>query len=191
MADLLSVQTVATRMNVTDAAALVALDNLIDAAQTTIENLTWRKLSAATTRTEFYDAGRDHIRVDHAPITGIIGLWDDAQDSPREITSHDYICDGNDQGKLWNTGKVKLWQNESHFAGDQLDVRICYVGGWTKTTLPGDLREAWIQLVQVWHDFAERNSGESANLSLTTPDAVPKPILQVIMRYSLRGIIRR
>lgn len=191
MADLLSEQEVAVRMNITDPAALATLKALIASTQTAIENLTWRSLAVATTRTEYYNAGQKFIRVDHAPITSVLGLHDDAQDSPRAISSADWVSAANDQGKNYNVGKIELWNDESSFGGDRLDVRVCYVGGWTKATLPDDLREAWIQLVQVCYDFQERNSGESANASQATPDAIPKPILQAIMRYSLRGIIRR
>jgi uncharacterized phiE125 gp8 family phage protein len=157
---------------------------LIDAAQEAIEQLTNRSLNTATTYTEYHDAGGAYIYVDRPPIVSITSLYDGAwtkgSNAAREITSSNYVTDSDDQGHNYRQGKVELCNEEGGFGGARLDAKVVYVGGWTKATLPADLRQAWIELVCYWYDEPERfhNTQGAAQ--------IPEGLFNVLRRYVLR-----
>jgi len=185
MADLLTPDDVAPFLGMDDTSADYALLNtLIDAAQETIEQLTNRTLATATTYTEYHDAGDTHIYVDRPPIVSISALydsaWDKGSNAARTIASTGYITDSDDQGANYRMGKVELCNTESTFGGGRLDAKVTYLGGWTTSTIPADLKQAWCELVAFWFDNPERFSVGANNRH------VPEPLANVIRRYTLR-----
>jgi uncharacterized phiE125 gp8 family phage protein len=185
MADLLTAAEIAPFLGteaVKDDAEFV--DTLIGAAQEAIEQITNRNLNTATTYTEYHDAGEGFIYVDRPPIVSILSLYDCAwtkgSNAAREITSTNYVTDSDDQGHNYRQGKVELCNQESSFGGSRLDAKVVYVGGWTKSTLPADLRQAWIELVCYWYNEPERF--HTANGAVQ----IPSGLFAVLRRYSLR-----
>jgi len=160
------------------------VDVLIKAAQELIEQITNRNLDAATTYTEYHDAGDTHIYVDRPPIVSITNLYDGAwpkgSDAAREITSSDYVTDSDDQCHNYRQGKIELCNEEGGFGGARLDAKVVYIGGWTKATLPADLRQAWVELVCYWYNAPERFHTANAE------DQVPAGLYNVLRRYVLR-----
>ncbi len=186
MADLLKPGDVAPFLGMDDYADDIDLLNtLIDSAQDTLEVLLNRSLATATTYTEYHDAGERYIYVDRPPIVSISTVqdqaWSKGSNAARTIESTNYITDSDDQGTNYRQGKVELCNQESAFGGTRLDALVTYVGGWTTSTLPDDLKQAWIELVCYWYDNPERHiAGAGA------AQQIPEGILNVARRYTLR-----
>jgi hypothetical protein len=190
VADLLKVETVAQYIGLSDPSPdLDLIDRLIDAAKDAIEAMTARSLATATTYTEYHDAGRAYIYVRVPPIVSITNLYDDAQTSARSIGSDDWIDDTDDSGQNYRAGKVELWNDESSFGGDRLDAKVVYVGGWTTSTIPQDLLQAWVELVSFWYNNTERTGIRSASQGGQSvqydENHIPKPLQSVFRRYSI------
>ena len=190
MADLLTVAEVARYLALGDyGEQRDTLSEMIDAAQEVIERVTWRSLALNTQRTEYYDGGGTALWTDHAPITSIIALTDDVQYSARSITLTNVIQDTDDNGDNYRKGKVELWKNEGGFGGGRLSARICYEAGWTTTTLPADLRQAWIELVAFWFNNPDRvgvRYGMAGGQSAGYENApIPTELLAVFKAYRL------
>lgn len=190
MADLLKAETVAQYIGLSDPSPdLDLIDRLIDAAKDAIEAMTARSLSTATTYTEYHDAGRAYIYVRVPPIVSITNLYDDAQTSARSIGSDDWIDDTDDSGQNYRAGKVELWNDESSFGGDRLDAKVVYVGGWTTSTIPQDLLQAWVELVSFWYNNTERTGIRSASQGGQSvqydENHIPGPLQSVFRRYSI------
>ncbi len=163
MADLLTVRTVAMHLRLDDyAPQTTLLDALIDAAQKTIEREANRSLATAAERTEYHTplviGGIGCIYVDQPPIqaTTCPVIYDDYRYSARLISSADWIRSIDDGGANYNAGKIELWNTEVAFAQDRLNVKITYTGGWTASTIPGDLLQAWVNLVAFWFENPDR-----------------------------------
>ena len=153
MADLLSVLTVAEHIGLADQDADYNLVNrLIDAAKSAFEAQCHRSLDLNTQRTEYHNGGGQWIHTNQSPITAVSHLSDSNQSSARTIASTDWITDSNDGGENYRSGMVELWNQESHFAGSRLDVKITYNAGWTATTLPDDILQGWILCVAYWYN---------------------------------------
>lgn len=190
MADLLTVAEVARYLSLGSEQGEhnTTLGEMIDAAQKVIERVTHRTLDTNTRRTEYHDGAGTWLYADEAPITEIIALTDDAQYSARSIDL-DNVVTTEDGGVNYKSGKVELWKAEGGFSGSRLGVRICYDAGWTATTLPADLRQAWIELVAFWFNNPERvglvqaaQGGESIQWQQAE---VPEELLRVFKSYYL------
>lgn len=197
MADLLTVEECARHIGIDDFSDdYTLIEDFIGGAKQAIETLTARSLATATSYTEYHDAGDTHVYVDRPPIVSVTTLYDSAwekgSNSARSISSDDWIADTDDQGENYRQGKVELCNTEGEFSGGKRDVKVTYVGGWTTSTLPQDLREAWIELVALRYNSPERigvSSESGAGVSASwDPNDIPPAQKQKIMRYSLRGI---
>jgi len=159
------------------------VNDLIDGAQAAIEGVMHRSLATATSYTERHDGGRGYIMVRRPPITAIASVTDDAQYSRRAITLTNVIGATDDAGDNWRMGCVELWKYEGQFAGGRGAAEVVYTGGWDSTTLPADLRLAWIQLVSFWHDVPEEDRGKPG-----FQQNVPAYLMQVFNRYAIQTI---
>lgn len=189
MADLLVVADVAAHLGLpSNTDQYEVIDNLIDAAQTTIERYTQRTLATNTTRTEFYDSAR-YIMVRNPPITSVNAVTDDYHYGARSITLTDLIDEDDDGGRNYEIGKIECapWGTESGFTGGRLAVQVGYDGGWTTTTLPADLRQAWIDLVCFWFNNRDRlglDLGALAGAPEKAQNAnVPRELREVFLAY--------
>ena len=152
VADLLGVEQVAAQLGLSDYDAdITLLNRLIDAAQAAFESQCHRSLDTNTQRIEYYDGGKRHVYVREAPITTVTTLQDGVQDSARTISAVDWISSDNDNGENYNVGKIELWNTESHFGGARLGVKVTYTAGWTTSTIPQEVLEAWIRCVGYWY----------------------------------------
>ena len=191
MADLLKVSDVARYLSLGNdyGEDHTTLSEMIDAAQKVIERATGRSLATNTQRTEYYDGGGRWLWVNHAPITEVHALTDDVQYSARAIDLDNVIQDTDDGGANYAMGKVELWKNEGGLGGGRLSSRIWYAAGWTTTTLPPDLRQAWIELVAFLFNNPERiglvqaaQSGETVQWQQVE---VPLELRRVFAAYRL------
>lgn len=176
-----------------DSGDTVLLQSAIDAAQSVIEQFCARDLDAYTTYTEYHDGGRGYIYVIHPPIVSITSITDDWQYSQRALSSDNWIKDTDDNGKNYRIGKVELWKNEGVFTGGRLSVRIVYTGGWTSTSLPGSLRQAWIELAGWMYDHPERVGKVSENvdgMSIVWAQTHMPPAIREILSYWRRPVTR-
>ena len=191
MADLLKVSDVARYLSLGNdyGEDHTTLSEMIDAAQKVIERATGRSLATNTQRTEYYDGGVRWLWVNHAPITEVHALTDDVQYSARAIDLDNVIQDTDDGGANYAMGKVELWKNEGGLGGGRLSSRIWYAAGWTTTTLPPDLRQAWIELVAFWFNNQDRlgiRYGMVGGQSVGYQDApIPKELASVFAAYRL------
>lgn len=184
MADLLTVEEVAAYLDMPNTDDRTELSRLIDAAQKSIERLTNRSLATAATYTEYHDGGSGRVYVKRPPIVSITSVTDDAQYGSRSILATNWIDGTDDNGANYEAGIVELWNLESQFAPGRSQVKVVYVGGWTTTTIPDDLRDAWIRLVALWYDTPERDGVvRSADGTQWAEGQVPPNLLQVIKAY--------
>lgn len=190
MADLLSVSEVARYLSLGSEQGdhHTTIGEMIDAAQKVIERITRRSIDANARRTEYHNGTGRWLYVNEAPITEIIALTDDAQYSERSIDLDNVVTD-EDGGRNYQKGKIELWKGEGGFSGGRLGVRICYEAGWTTSTLPADLRQAWIELVAYWFNNPERvgivqaaQGGESIQWQQAE---VPEELRRVFAAYYL------
>ena len=192
MADLLSVETVARYLGLDDESdSYDTIDEYIDAAQAVIERYTNRSLATAADRTEYYNAGGTWFHSQQSPITTIYTLTDDVQYSARAIDLDNVVQSTDDGGDNYARGKVELWKDEGGFCGSRLGVRLYYNAGWTATTIPDDLWQAWIELVVFWFNNPERvgivqaaMAGESVAWQQVE---VPQELAKVFLAYRLYG----
>jgi hypothetical protein len=168
------------------------LQGLIDSAQAAMEVVLHRSLSTATGYTEYHRGGDTHIYVKRPPIVSVTSLTDDAQYGKRAITSDNWIDSTDDNGDNYAVGKVELWNTEGYFAGGRAQVKVVYQGGWDASTLPADLRQAWIELVALKYDAPERAGVDSimeygsagGSVSYAKGD-IPPRIMEALNRYAI------
>jgi len=199
MADLLTVSDVARHLRLDDFAPhYELLDALITAAQAVIEREANRDLDTASERTEYHTPlvleGRGCIYVDNPPIlaTTCPVIYDDYRYSQRLLSSADWIRSIDDGGINYNAGKIELWNTESFFAQDRLNVKITYTGGWTATTIPGDLLQAWINLVAFWFENPDRigltELQDGSYRTIWERAEVPQQLLDVFRAYRVQSV---
>jgi hypothetical protein len=134
------------------------------------------------------------IYVDNPPIlaTTCPVIYDDYRYSPRLLSSADWIRSIDDGGANYNAGKIELWNTETTFAQDKLNVKITYTGGWTASTVPGDLLQAWVNLVAFWFENPDRVglvSMDEGSYSVTWQQAeVPQQLRDVFQSYRLASV---
>jgi hypothetical protein len=166
------------------------LQNLIDSAQAAMEVVLHRSLSTATGYTEYHRGGGTHIYVKRPPIVSVTSLTDDAQNGQRAITSGNWIDATDDNGDNYAVGKVELWNTEGYFSAGRAQVKVVYQGGWDASTLPADLRQAWIEFVALKYDAPDRvgieSISESGAGSVTYAKGdIPPRIMEALNRYAL------
>lgn len=202
MADLLSVDTVARNLRLDDYADNeMLLSALIDAAQAVIERESNRTLDTAKEYTEYHTPlvmeGIGCVYVDNPPIVATTTpvIYDDWRYAPRLLSSADWIRSVDDGGFNYAAGKIELWNTESVFAQDRLNVKITYIGGWTTTTIPGDLLQAWINLVAFWFENPDRigliqlQDGGSGGYSAQWEQAeVPEQLRAIFRAYRITSV---
>lgn len=200
MADLLTVKEVAAHLRLDDYTEQKALlEELINAAKSAIEREMNRTLDTACAYTEFHTAidinGSGCVYVDHPPIVATTApvVYDDNRYSPRLISTANFITDADDGGFNYSQGKIQLWNDETHFASDELTVKVIYWGGWTTTTLPRELRLGWIELVQFWYENPERvgltDVRDGSGVFGVTIEAaeIPQQLLMLFHRYYIQN----
>lgn len=187
MADLLSVEDVARAMGLVDYTDdRTELARLIDVAKATIEGICNRTLDIAATYTEYHRGGKTHVYVKRPPIVSITSVTDDAQYGARSIAATNYIDGTDDNGDNYAIGKVELWNTESAFTPGKSQVKVVYVGGWTTTTLPADIKDVWIRLVQLWFDNPERDAvARNADGTVWAEGDVPPNMLNRLLRRTV------
>ena len=194
MATLLPVATVAMHMRLEayeDHQRL--LEALITAAKAVAEREMNRPLDGPAEYVEYHTAlairGQGVIYVDHPPILANTApvVYDDWRYSARLIASTDIIRNTDDGGFNYLQGKLQLWNNETYFDQQQLNVKVTYWGGWTETTLPKDLQLAWIELVAFWFENPDRigvtSMGDGSYTVAWTEGEVPPALLAVFHSY--------
>lgn len=171
------------------------LEEIIDGAQKAAEReMGGRSLAEATSRTEYHTPltinGHGCIFVNHPPIVSVTSLYDDYRFSARLISSANYIRSIDDNSFNWNMGKVELWNDEGQFVHDRNNVAITYTGGWTASTLPGDLRQAWIDLVRYWYENPDRvgiqSFGDGSYRVNWEGGHVPEDLRAIFNAYAMR-----
>jgi len=128
---------------------------LMDAAQGAMETYCDRKFDSAQ-RTEYHSGrGENFIYLKNAPITDSAGavtrttsnlsVWDDLD---REWAAVDKIDD--DDLVIENPEAGLLVYEDSKFSDGIQNVKVTYYGGFTAATMPEDIKQAFIILVQEW-----------------------------------------
>lgn len=140
------------------------LSTMLTSAQRRAESFCGYEFDSAT-YTEYYDISQVRsgvIYTRHRPITSLLTITDDAQVSPRAIsTSNDVQWDYTD----WkNVGRMELWNTEGSFTGDKRAVKVVYTAGWTVATAPADLVEAINMMVAARWEGTEALTRRSQNI---------------------------
>jgi hypothetical protein len=155
------------------------MEGLVSAAQAAIENITHRSLAAATGYTEYHNGGSESVFVKNPPIVNVTSVTDDAQYGARTVALTDVIST-QDNGDNYAQGKIELWWNEGFFAGGRAQVKVVYRGGWDSTTIPADLKQAWIELVGFWYDVPDEDRAKPGYQAY-----VPPHLLTAFRKYSI------
>lgn len=157
------------------------LDDCLSAAKAVASEVMGRSLDTATTYTEYHDAGAQEVYVHNPPIVAITsveeGAWPKGANAASLVSTDDIIEDTDDGGRNFAMGKVECLHA---FSGGKLDVKVVYVGGWTADTIPGDLRQAILELAGLYFNAPDRLYDLDAR-----PD-IPQELVNVFRRYSIR-----
>ena len=195
MADLLTTAEVARAMEMDDLSDDDALlEAIIGGAQAAAEReMGGRSLDTAAAVTEYHTPlvvnGRGCVFVDRPPIVSVTLVQDDYRFTARTISTANYIRSIDDNSRNWNMGKIELWNDEGTFAHDRNNVAITYTGGWTTSTLPGDLRQAWIDLARTWYENPDRvgidSFGDGSYRVNWQAGFIPEPTRQVFRAFAV------
>lgn len=146
----------------TDDSQQSKVDMLIEWITQKAESIIGRKLSNEQ-RTAYLKGFGDHkIILPVIPVTAITSI---SLDADREFTetldSSDYYCD-------FETGIVSLFDEKT--PEGVKTIKVVYTAGYTPTTLPADLKFAFIEAIS-WNltRLADKNFGVR---NMTTPDGV-------------------
>lgn len=137
----------------TNTTANEVIDRLCDTV-TELFNTYCGRVLESTEHTEYYSChGSDYLVLNNYPITSVSGIWDDIDrvwESTTEISSDDYLLDGN-----------VLYLNDLYFSNYIKSVKVIYTAGYTEATLPADLKQAAI--MEVVHLYKKASDGVSVS----------------------------
>lgn len=156
------------------------LQQCIDAAEAFAAAQMGRSLATATTHTEYHDAGSRYVYVDNPPIVSVTtvheGAWPKGSNAASLVATDDLITATDDGGQNYAAGKIECTYA---YTGGMKDVKVVYVGGWDTTTLPGDVKQALLELAGYYYNGPDR-------LFEDPGQDVPVELVSVFRRYAIR-----
>jgi uncharacterized phiE125 gp8 family phage protein len=162
------------------------LEDLINRASAFANKFTGRQLLEAAI-TEYYDGdGTDELALNNYPVSAVTSVHDDVLrvfGSTTEIVAGDRILDG-------AAGIIKLWNSAFSFIKGKRNVRVVYTAGYPSASIPHDLKEAVLMIVQ--HHYKRVYQDQRIGLASETisdhtiqysEDAIPKKAADTLARY--------
>lgn len=147
-----------------------------------------RKFSSDTF-TEYHDVpgplGGAALLVENPPITTLTSLTDDNNYGQRAITVATNVISASE---YFDRGEVRLYKSEGYFATGRVAAKVVYVGGWTASTMPTDLKEAICQEVLFRINYPEAvglaaAAGDGVNNTYATRNGFAAQVCDVLDRY--------
>jgi uncharacterized phiE125 gp8 family phage protein len=143
------------------------------------------------TYTEYYDGdGTDTLMVNNYPIGAVTSLYDSTDrvfDSGSAIdVTDDVMIDA-------DAGIVRLWNNAIAFNTGKANIKIVYTGGYALASMPYDIQEAVILIVQ--HQYRRIYQDQRIGLASETigdhtmqyvEDWIPKKAKEILERYRVK-----
>ena len=177
-------------LHVNDTSKDALVRSLINYASAAAQREARRTLMPASTSiTEFLDGdGTRDLKVSQYPIVSVTELYDDIN---RDFTSSDLLS-SDDYEIYKENGIIRLYNSESMFSIGAKNVKAVYVGGYTSSTLPEDLK--WAVLEYVTFLYSNRGSSGFSSVRFGSlgksyvPQAVPPAVLHVFRQYRDQGV---
>lgn len=181
-----SVASCKTQLGITDTSQDTFLEQLVNRSYKILEIYCGRKMKAAD-YTEYLDGpddeSRDTLLLDQFPINSVASLYDDldrAFGSETLVAATDYVI-------YKERGIVKLFRNESAFQKGIQNIKITYNAGYA--TIPGDLEDACIQMVEFMFNRARTSGFDAASLGGKSEtydkDEIPAAVKRTLRHYRI------
>lgn len=155
-----------------------AMLQLMDAAQEAVEKFCDRKFDNAQW-TEYHNGrGINYVFVKNPPITDSAGAItrDTANISVYDDTDRDYTTDDkidDDDLIISDPEAGEITHEDAAFLDSKQNLKLVYYGGFVASTMPEDVKQAFIILVQEWWIHrgyrTDRTGGRGALDMPTTP----------------------
>jgi len=146
-----------------------------------------RRKFSMDTFTEYKDIQHStpSIQVDNPPWVSITSLVDDFPDGNRTIDATVNVVTAQEYK---DRGEVRLYEGESTFAGGVISVKVVYVGGWSASTFPVELKDTLCQEVLFRLNNSERvgiasQSADGASVSYATRNGFAVEVCDVLDHY--------
>jgi uncharacterized phiE125 gp8 family phage protein len=145
-------------LGITDAAQDTFLENLTNRAYKILETYLGRVIKSAT-YTEYMDGdGTGELILNQFPIISVTSIHDDLD---RDFTST-FLIAATDYVIYKERGVIKLFRNEGAFQKGLQNLKVIYVAGYA--TVPGDLVDALIQMVEFMYNRSRTGGMQSQSL---------------------------
>jgi len=162
------------------------LEMLIEACQSRAEAHCGRLFDYGT-YTEYHDTGPadSALFVHNYPVVSVTSITDDQNVSARTITVATNV---RDEAEYLNRGQVQLWNNETLFTAGQTAVKVVYVGGYSRETLPAGLKLTLVQYTLFEFNHRARigiaqAGGDGAYARYDEKSGLPVQVLEALAPY--------
>lgn len=174
------------QLGITDSTQDAFLESLVNRSYKILETWLGRKMKAAD-YTEYYDGPDDEypdqILLNQFPLNSIASLHDDLDrnfGSDMLVSSTDYVL-------YKERGIVRLFRNQACFQKGIQNIKIVYNAGYT--TIPGDLADACIQMVEHMFNRARTGGFDTASLGGKSEtydkDEIPAAVKRTLRHYKI------
>jgi hypothetical protein len=149
------------QLGITDTTQDAFLESLVNRSYKILETFLGRKMKEAD-YVEYYD-GPD----DESPDTLLLNQWpiievESIHDDLERLFGSDSLIAASDMVIYKERGLVKLFRNQSCFQRGAQNIKVAYTAGYA--TMPGDLEDAAIQMVEHMYNRSRTNGFDSASL---------------------------
>ncbi len=162
------------------------VEDLIDAASEWALRYCKRYLKSQSVGPEYYDAdGGVELMLKNYPVTAVDSIYQDPNrdyGSGTEISSDDF--------EIYEDEGIILLTNAVFLRGRRI-IKITYTAGYT--SIPNDLSNAMIELVNYWYDkftnkrYGVKSVGDTSR-QITYTDDIPLDVQAIVRLYRKKGI---